>query len=91
MRERIAVPPFTLNNARHVSVEASSKVLTFLIADIRGYTSYTRARGDDAACDGADAGTADGAALKQEPRRCGRMVSSQVFGSSPDVNAGASL
>jgi class 3 adenylate cyclase len=32
-----------------VSVEASSRVLTFLIADIRGYTSYTRARGDDAA------------------------------------------
>ena len=32
-----------------MSVEASSRVLTFLIADIRGYTSYTRSRGDDAA------------------------------------------
>ena len=32
-----------------MSVEASGKVLTFLIADIRGYTSYTRARGDEGA------------------------------------------
>ena len=32
-----------------MSVEAESRVLTFLIADVRGYTSYTQAHGDAAA------------------------------------------
>src|SRR5262245_9777846 len=32
-----------------MSIEARSRVLTFLIADVRGYTSYTQAHGDEAA------------------------------------------
>ena len=32
-----------------MSVDAKSEVLTFLIADVRGYTSYTHTYGDDAA------------------------------------------
>ncbi len=32
-----------------MSVEPESRVLTFLIADVRGYTSFTQARGDEAA------------------------------------------
>src|SRR5262245_9715244 len=32
-----------------MSIEARSRVLTFLIADVRGYTSYTQKHGDDAA------------------------------------------
>ena len=32
-----------------MSVEPGSRVLTFLIADVRGYTSFTQARGDEAA------------------------------------------
>ena len=32
-----------------MSVESTSGVLTFLIADVRGYTSFTQARGDEAA------------------------------------------
>ena len=32
-----------------MSVDAKSEVLTFLIADVRGYTSYTQTYGDDAA------------------------------------------
>jgi len=32
-----------------MGVEATSKLLTFLIADVRGYTSFTQSRGDEAA------------------------------------------
>ena len=32
-----------------MGLESDSRVLTFLIADVRGYTSYTQAHGDEAA------------------------------------------
>lgn len=32
-----------------MGVEATSELLTFLIADVRGYTSFTQSRGDEAA------------------------------------------
>jgi len=38
-----------LNNAPPMSVDAKNAVLAFLIADVRGYTSYTQTHGDDAA------------------------------------------
>ena len=45
----IALSVRCLNNAPDMSVEPGSRVLTFLIADVRGYTSFTQARGDEAA------------------------------------------
>jgi class 3 adenylate cyclase len=47
--EAFAVRHGTSNNAPHMSVEARSELLTFLIADVRGYTSFTQSRGDEAA------------------------------------------
>jgi WD40 repeat protein/class 3 adenylate cyclase len=47
--EAFAVLHHTFNNALHMSVEAQSELLTFLIADVRGYTSFTQSHGDEAA------------------------------------------